>query len=63
MTRDSDLVLIGIGEAGYGMRPPTEQELADYQAELEERQEIAQELRLGTIIETQPLKKAKRWSP
>ena len=51
MTNDNDLVLIAIGEAGYGLRPPTEQELSDYQAELEERREIAQELRLGTMIE------------
>ncbi len=27
-----DLVLIGIGEAGYGMREPTSEELAAYEA-------------------------------
>ncbi len=72
MKRDNDLVLIGIGEAGYGFREPTRDELeayeaskgieadgecqqqhdiADYEAELEEREEIAQELRLGLTIE------------
>lgn len=38
MVRDSDLVLIGIGEAGYNLRPPTAEELEAYEAskELEE---------------------------
>ncbi len=51
MKREDELELIAIGEAGYGLRPPTEQELADYEAELQERQEVAQELRLGIQIE------------
>ena len=31
MTHDNDLVLIGIGEAGYGFREPTAEELAAYE--------------------------------
>ncbi len=58
MTHDSDLVLIGIGEAGYGMREPTTEELAAYEASKTNefkldatklRQAIADKARLETM--------------